>query len=88
MVHDGVARNRHFDDVRSLNARLCCCLCDQLVHCRANLTGHLAGTFRLHQHIGHATHEVFTEANLRVHGTVRGDDIAGCQVRQVQGHRC
>ena len=39
----------------------------------------------VHHHIGDAAHQIFAEADLRVHRADRGEDIAGHEVAEIGG---
>ena len=87
MVHDRIADHRHFDDVAARNAGLPRGLADQRVHRLAHHARQLGVAARVHHHVGDAAHQVFAEADLRVHRPDGGDDLAAREIAEMGGDR-
>ena len=62
-------------------------LADQLVERLADGGGELPITAGVHHHVRHAAHQVLAEADLRVHPSAAGDDVAAEQRTDVAGDR-
>ena len=58
---------------------------DQRVHRLAHHARQLLVAARVHHHVGNAAHQVFAEADLRVHRPDRGDDLAAREIGEVGG---
>ena len=76
MMHDRVADQRDFQDLVALDAGLARGFADQRVHRLAHHARQLLVAARIHHHVGNAAHQVFAEADLRVHRPDCGDDLA------------
>ena len=53
----------------------------------AHAVGELHVAARIHHHIGDAAHQVFAEADLRVHRTDRGDNRAADEIAEMRCDR-
>ena len=85
MVHDRVADQGHFHDFAARDPRLARGLADQRVHGLAHRTRQRLVAAGIHHHVGHAAHQVFAEADLRVHRPAGGDDLPAHEIGQVRG---
>ena len=85
MMHDRVADQRHFQDFAALDPGLARGFADQRVHRLAHHARQLLVAARVHHHVGDAAHEVFAEADLRVHRPDRRDDLAAHEIGEVGG---
>ncbi len=88
MMHDGIAGDRDFNDPLAGYAGLARGLTNQRLHGRAHRARQLLFTAGVHHHIGDAAHQIFAEADLRVHQTVRCEHVAGFQIAEMRGNRC
>ena len=59
----------------------------EIVDRGAHGVGHLLLAAGVHHHVRDPAHQVFAEADLRVHDARRGDDLAARQVAQMRGDR-
>ena len=87
VVHDGVTNKAGLQNILRRNSDLLRHILGKFIERRPNHAGHLALAARVHHHIGHPAHEVFTKTNLRVHDAGRGNHLARGQVAQVRGNR-
>ena len=66
-MHDRIADEHDFQNVRERTIGLLCHFLRQLLQRRADGRGHFLFATRIHHHVGDAAHQVFAEADLRVH---------------------
>ena len=85
MMHDRVADQRHFQDFAARDVGLARGFADQRVHRLAHHARQLLVAARVHHHVGDAAHQVFAEADLRVHRPDRCDDLAAREIGEVGG---
>ena len=85
MMHDRVADQRHFQDFVACDPGLARGFADQRVHRLAHHARQLLVAARVHHHVGDAAHQIFAEADLRVHRPDRGDDLAAHEIGQMGG---
>ena len=67
VVHDRVADEHDFEHPIAVGADLFDQFSDQLVERTADRVGELAIAAGVHHHVRHPAHQVFAEADLRVH---------------------
>jgi len=67
VMHDRIADQCHLEDVIDGNPGLACDFGCKGVEGAVDRFGHLLRTTRIHHRVGHAAHQVFTEADLRIH---------------------
>ncbi len=87
VVHDRIADHRHFKNLATLDVRLRREFADQRVHRRADNARQLDLAAGIHHHVGDAAHQIFAEADLRVHRSGGGEDVAGCEIAEMGGDR-
>ena len=58
---------------------------DEVVQRTAHCLGELDVATRIHHHVRHSAHQVFAEADLRVHQAGRSRDLAGREIGEVRG---
>ena len=85
MMHDRIADHRHFQDFAALDVGLARGFADQRVHRLAHHARQLLVAARVHHHVGDAAHQIFAEADLRVHRPDGCDDLAAREIGQVGG---
>ena len=85
MMHDRVADQRHFQDFAACDPGLARGFADQRVHRLAHHARQLLVAARIHHHVGDAAHQIFAEADLRVHRPDRGDDLAAHEIGEMGG---
>ena len=61
---------------------------NELIDCVANHCGEFFFAALVHHHVRHATHQVFAEANLRVHHSTATHHFASCEINEVTCHSC
>ena len=76
MMHDRVTDHRHLDNTLARNACLFDDFADEVIQRRTHRVGHLDFATRIHHHIGDAAHQIFAEADLRVHQTSGSQRLA------------
>ena len=84
-MHDRVADQRHFQDLATRDVGLARGFADQRVHRLAHHARQLLVAARVHHHVGDAAHQVFAEADLRVHRPDCCDDLAAHEIGKVGG---
>ncbi len=67
VVHDGIADEHDFQNVAEVNLRLRRHLARQRVQGLADNGGHFLLAAGIHHHVRHPAHQIFAEADLRVH---------------------
>ena len=82
VMHDRIADERRFEDVLARDARLPRDLRGEIVDRAAHDVGQLLLAAGIHHHPRHAAHQVFAEADLRIHRAGRRHDFAARQVAQ------
>ena len=87
VVHDRIADQCHLQDFAARDARLARSLADEIVHGLAHCARELLVAARVHHHVGDAAHQVFAEADLRVHRPAGGDDLAADEIAKVRRDR-
>ena len=85
VVHDRIADEGRVEDVAARDAGVCRRLADQRVHRAAHGLGQLRLAARVHHHVGDPAHQVLAEADLRVHASGGGGDLAARERGQVAG---
>src|SRR5690606_34297909 len=83
--HDRVADDGGIEDVDDRDAGLVGDRVEQLVERAAHGLGQLDFAARVHHDVGDPAHQVFAEADLRVHHAAGGDHLAGREVAEVGG---
>ncbi len=86
VMHDWIAGNRDIQDVPGFDAGLARDVRDELVDTVAHDVRQFVGCLGMHEHVRHAAHQVFTEANLRIHDAARRQVLAGRQVIEMRGN--
>ncbi len=84
VMHDRVADQHHLENVIDGNACLAGHFLRQLVQGLAHHGSHFLVAAGVHHHVGHAAHQVFAKADLRVHEPGGCLDLAGGKVAQVR----
>ncbi len=87
VMHDRVADERRLEDLLARDADLPRDVGDEAVDRGAHGVGHLLLAARIHHHVRDAAHQVFAEANLRIHHARGGHDLAAAQVAKMRGDR-
>ena len=85
VVHDGVAHKSGFQNVLGRNTGLRGHIDRQRVERRAHRSRHFHLAAGVHHDVGHAAHQVFAKADLRVHHPGRRHHVARRQIAQVRG---
>ena len=85
MMHDRVADQRDFQDFAALDVGLARGFADLRVHRLAHRARQLLVAARIHHDVGNAAHQVFAEADLRVHRPDCGDDLAALKIGEMGG---
>jgi len=67
VMHDGVANHRELENVGHLDLRFARDIGGEGVEGSAHRVGHLLRAAWVHHRVGHPAHEIFTEADLRIH---------------------
>jgi hypothetical protein len=87
VMHHRIADHRKLEDVADLAPRKVGNLAGERVDRAADRAGHLSIAARVHHHIGDTAHQIFAEADLRVHHSGRCQDLAGRQRAQMRRDR-
>ena len=87
VVHDRIAHQHQLQHLVAIGIDLTDQIPHQIAEGAADRTGQLCFAARVHHHVGDPAHQVFAEADLRVHGSGGGQDLAGGQVAQVPSDR-
>ena len=87
VMHDRVADQRHFQNRFLLDVRRCGHFSGQLAQGFAHGRRHLRRAARIHHRIRDAAHEVFAEADLRVHAPGGSHDFAAHEIAEVRRDR-
>ena len=61
---------------------------NELIDCVANHCGEFFFAALVHHHVRHATHQVFAEADLRVHHSTTTHHFARCEINEVTCNCC
>ena len=85
VMHDRVADQRDLEDLLRLGARVARHIGGEFAERRAHSDGHLLRAARVHHGVRDPAHEVFAEADLRVHHAGRGHDLTGRKIAEVRG---
>ena len=85
VMHDRVHHEDRIHDQGAVDPGLGGDLLEERVHALAHRAGHLVGAAGVHHRIGNPAHQVFAEADLRVHQPGGGHHLARAQVAQVGG---
>ncbi len=85
VMHDRVADQRHFQDFVACDPGLARGFANQRVHRLAHHARQLLVAARVHHHVGDPAHQIFAEADLRVHRPDRRDDLAAREIGEVGG---
>ena len=75
-MHHRVAHQHHFHHVIKINTRLLANFFSELLQGHTDGRGHFPFAAGVHHHIRNAGHEIFAEANLRIHQTSTGYNLA------------
>ena len=67
MMHDRIANQDNLENVGQIDFGFCRHLARQVVQGFAHNSGHFLVAAGVHHHVGDPAHQVFTEADLRVH---------------------
>src|SRR5918994_3919445 len=84
-MHDRVADQSDLENVLRIDARTPRDIASQLTERTAHGGSHLHRPAWIHHRVGDATHEIFSEADLRIHDTRRSDELTALQIAQVRG---
>ena len=84
VVHDRVADDRRLENLAALDPRFISEFADQRVHRRAHAAGQIGFAARVHHDVGDAAHQIFAEADLRVHRRRPRRRLR----RSARSHRC
>ena len=87
VMHDRIADQRHFEDRFELDAGRRRHFDRQFAQGLSHGRRHLRRAARVHHRIRHPAHEVFAEADLRVHATRGRDHFAADEIAKVRGDR-
>ncbi len=85
VVHDRVADDHGLEDQGRGDAGFGGGLDGQRVEGLSDRAGHLLRATGVHHRVGDAAHQVFAEADLRVHQAGGGADLAGGEIAEVAG---
>src|SRR5690625_1090511 len=86
VVHDRVGDEGGIEEIAGLEARFGTDLPQQAVDALAHGLGHFPVTARVHHDVGHPAHQVFAEADLRVHDAAGGQYFTGGKIAEVRGN--
>ena len=75
-MHDGISHQHHLQNIRTRNIGQTRHFLRQLLQGSPDGCGHFDITTGIHHDIGNPAHQVFTEADLRVHQARRRNDFA------------
>ena len=83
VMHDGVADQHHLENVGDVDAALLRHILGQGIQRLPDGGGHFLLAARVHHHVGDAAHQVFAEADLRVHQACRGRDLSRREIGEM-----
>ena len=86
MMHDRIANQHNLDHIFCSQVGLFSRTGDQLLQPLNHGFVHFMVTARVHDAIGHPTHQILTKADLRVHRAGRGQHIARYHIAQMCRH--
>jgi len=86
-MHDGIADHRDFEDVAALGVCGAGDFADQRIDGGAHAPRQFRIAARIHHHVRDAAHQIFAKANLRVHQSGRGEDLAVHEIAEMRGDR-
>ena len=87
MVHDRVGDHGDVENILDRDPGRPGGAAGKLIEGVAHDLGHGHVTALVHHHVGHAAHQVFAEADLRIHHIGGGDNLAGTHVAKLSGDR-
>ena len=86
VVHDWIPDQGHLEDVLPVDPGVGGELPDQFVDRLSHHPGHLGLTTGVHHHVGHPAHQIFAEADLRIHHAGAGFHFTAGEITQMGGH--
>ena len=86
VMHDRIRHKHQIDNGRWFYVCELRNLFDQFTQCLTNNPGQFSSLIGMHHDVGHATHQIFAEPNLRIHQTRAGNDFTTGQITEIRGN--